>query len=135
MTREQLFGHSQIGFKDAPCGYIPCVESDTESSTASLLRMIYNDSDGNRRGDIAAYLSEQVPADVREFIRQNILSSATPVSSQVEGLDDDVIAEYTRDASESVYDYVSRMKSKFEQASSDYELLKQRAKTAEKSAE
>lgn len=101
------------------------IQADTKDNTMALLRMIYQTVDGERQGDIAAYMSSKTSPEIREYIRQNILMSQPVQASQVsDKLDDDMIAQYTRDASESSYEYASRMRQLFEHAQKDYDAVR-----------
>lgn len=120
MNREQISRHSLINGAKGSFGFYPIDIVDTESDVMQLLRLIYNDADGNLRGDIAAFLSEKTSPEIRDFIRQNIFGQPVSRASSVDGVSDETIAEFTRDANESIYDYKRRVQSLFEKYGEEF---------------
>lgn len=61
--------------------------------------------------DLAVFMSENTSPEIRDFIARNLMSDngAQTDGAKYDGLNDDVIAEYTRGKDESVQDYKSRM--------------------------
>lgn len=120
MNREQISMHSLINGAKGSYGIFSIDIVDTESDVMQLLRLIYNDADGNLRGDIAAFLSEKTSPEIRDFIRQNIFGQPVSRSSNIDGVSDETIAEFTRDADESIYDYKRRVQSLFEKYGEEF---------------
>lgn len=120
MNREQISKHSLINGAKGSYGIFSIDIVDTESDVMQLLRLIYNDADGNLRGDIAAFLSEKTSPEIRDFIRQNIFGQPVSRASSVDGVSDETIAEFTREADESIYDYKRRVQSLFEKYGEEF---------------
>lgn len=123
MKREQLLGHSMVKDIVALCPYgFDAPIQDTQ--IMQILRLIYNDENYHRRGDVAAYLSEKTSPEIRQFIYDNILNNNVSVPSNLD-LDDATLKEFTRDNLESIYDYRTRLASSLEKYASDYQSAKQ----------
>lgn len=62
-------------------------------------------------GDIAMFMNDNTSPEVREFIRQNLMSDngLETDGAKYNGLDDDTIALYTRNQGESLSQYRDRM--------------------------
>lgn len=62
-------------------------------------------------GDIALFMTQNTSPEVRDFIQQNLMRpvNADTDAGKYDGLDDDIIALYTRGADEDIYDYRDRM--------------------------
>lgn len=106
-----------------------------ETDTMQLLRMIYNDADNQRKGDISAYLDAKTSPELREYIRLNILGS---VGSQNHGLgtaDDETIELFIRHNGESGMQYRERLSAMLEKYSSDYKDLQDKVKLNSKKNE
>lgn len=123
MKREHLIGHSMV--KDivslCPYGFDAPVQ---DTQIQQILRLIYNDENYHRRGDVAAYLSDKTSPEIRQFIYDNILRNDVSVPSNL-NLDDAAIQEFTRDNLESIYDYRKRIASSLEKYASDYQSARQ----------
>lgn len=59
--------------------------------------------------DVGVFLSADTPPDIRDFIQRNLMGEVTPVNFNVEGVDDDTIAELTRSSNESIAQYAARV--------------------------
>lgn len=85
-----------------------------ESSEDSLLKGIYvpDSITGLPQSDISVFMSKNTSPEVREFIRQQVMSPngvSPDASVQYSSLDDDVIVQLTRNQSESLDDYRNRV--------------------------
>lgn len=94
-----------------------------ETDTMQLLRMIYNDGDNQRKGDIAAYLDTKTSPELREYIRLNILGSVGSRNQSFGDADDETIELFIRNNGESGIQYRERLSSMLEKYSSDYKEL------------
>lgn len=106
-----------------------------ETDTMQLLRMIYNDDEHQRKGDISAYLDAKTSPELREYIRLNILGSVGSRNSSLGSADDDTIELFIRHNGESGMQYRERLSTMLEKYSSDYEDLKKKVQTKQKSNE
>lgn len=82
-------------------------------------------------GDIAIFMSQNTSPEIKDFIQRNLMSPIDLENdgAKYDGLDDDTLAQYTRDANESVTDYRNRM---YREVYSQY---LERKKAAEQSSE
>lgn len=99
-----------------------------ESDTMQLLRMIYNDADNQRKGDIVAYLDSKTSPELREYIRLNILGSVCSRNQSFGNADDETIEMFIRNNGESGIQYRERLSIMLEKYSSDYKDLQEKAK-------
>lgn len=106
-----------------------------ETDTMQLLRMIYNDADNQRKGDIAAYLDSKTSPELREYIRLNILGSVGSCNHSFGDADDETIEMFIRNNGESGIQYRERLSSMLEKFSSDYKDLQEKAKLNSKTDE
>lgn len=100
-----------------------------ETDTMQLLRMIYNDDDYQRKGDITAYLDAKTSPELREYIRLNILGSVGARNNSMGAVDDETIELFIRHNGESGMEYRERLSSMLEKYSSDYDDLKKKVQT------
>lgn len=96
----------------------PCVddknEVETSSSTDELLNSIFAVDPVTMlpRGDVQVYMSDKVSPEIREFIRQNLMSpvkTSADISAKFGTLSDDEIAFFSRNSQESLGDYRQRL--------------------------
>lgn len=100
-----------------------------ETDTMQLLRMIYNDDDHQRKGDITAYLDAKTSPELREYIRLNILGSVGARNSSMGAADDETIELFIRHNGESGMQYRERLSAMLEKYSSDYDDLKKKVQS------
>lgn len=124
MKREQLINHSMVASLASYCPYDKDFDLP-DTNISNLLRIIYNDADGHRRGDIAAYLSEKTSPELRQFIYDNIIGNQVSVPSN-QNVSDEILAEFTRDNSESIYDYRNRVAASLERYGNDFKELREK---------
>lgn len=110
------FGHSfyrQIADLD----YEPIVDPERKSEVKSNVDAIYDSIFAVDpltmlpSGDIAQFMSSKVSPEIREFIRQNLMSPVPDdgVSAKFGTLSDDDIVMFSRQQGESLEDYRSRL--------------------------
>lgn len=80
---------------------------------------------GLPRGDLAYYLSPDGNPTVKAWLENNLLKPrAARVGSSIEGVTDDMLAEYSRGKDESVSDYAARLRSIYDSATAEINKLK-----------
>ena len=102
--------------------YVP-----STSQLDEILKDIFSvDPDsGLPRGDLAYYLSPDGNPTVKAWLENNLLKPrAKSVGTSIEGVTDDMLAEYSRGKDESVSDYAARLRSIYDSASAEIEKLK-----------
>ena len=102
--------------------YVP-----STSQLDEILKDIFSvDPDsGLPRGDLAYYLSPDGNPTVKAWLENNLLKPrAKSVGTSIEGVTDDMLAEYSRGKDESVSDYAARLRSISDSASAEIEKLK-----------
>ena len=102
--------------------YVP-VEDDMQR----ILREIYSVDEftGVPQGDLAYYLSPDGNPQVKEWLINNLLQPrAIAQGSSVEGVTDDMLAEFAKGRDESPSQYRERLISIYEQATADIEKFK-----------
>lgn len=110
------FGHS-LYRQIASLEYQPTVDperkSDVKSNVDSILDSIFATDPLTMlpSGDIAQFMSSKISPEIREFIRQNLMSPVLDdgVSAKFGTLSDDDIVMFSRNAGESLDDYRSRL--------------------------
>lgn len=106
-----------------------------ETDTMQLLRMIYNDDDYQRKGDISSYLDAKTSPELREYIRLNILGSVGSRNQSFGDADDDTIELFIRHNGESGMQYRERLSAMLEKYSSEYDDLKKKVQSKQNSDE
>lgn len=94
----------------------PSVEdkkSDIVSANEELFALIFSVDPKTLlpSGDIAMFMNENTSPQVKQFIQMNLQRPYDVLadSNLVEGVDDDIIAQYSRNQNESVSDYRRRL--------------------------
>ena len=88
--------------------YIP-----TDSDMDRILKEIYSvdEKSGLPKGDLAYYLSPNGNPQIKAWLENNLLKPrAASSGSSVEGVTDDMIAEYAKGSNESAEDYTARLR-------------------------
>lgn len=118
-------------FKNIDVDYVDPVKeepiADSDSTMFDILREIYSVDpiSGLPKGDIQYYLSKDGNPDVKRWLETNLLQPrAISSGSSVEGITDDMIADFARRSDESVSQYVERMASIRDSAIADIEKFK-----------
>ena len=97
--------------------YVP-----TDSDMDRILREIYSvdENSGLPKGDLAYYLSPDGNPQVKLWLENNLLKPrAAALGTSVEGVTDDMIAEFSKDANETGSEYQARLSSIYEAASKE----------------
>lgn len=87
--------------------YIP-----TDSDMDRILKEIYSvdEKSGLPKGDLAFYLSPDGNPQVKAWLENNLLKPrAAALGTSVEGVTDDMIADFAKGSNESAEDYTSRL--------------------------
>ena len=93
----------------------------SDSDLDRIIREIFSidENTGLPIGDIAYYMSPNGNPQVKDWIMNNLLKPSGRINSSVpDGVDDDVMAEFARGKEESVFDYASRLRSIYDEATS-----------------
>ena len=110
---KQLFTNGSVFEKESP----EIIYSDSDLDR--IIREIFSvdENTGLPIGDIAYYMSPNGNPQVKEWIMNNLLRPSGRINSSVpDGVDDDVLAEFARGKEESVFDYASRLRSIYDEA-------------------
>ena len=102
--------------------YVP-IEDDMQR----ILREIYtvDEITGVPQGDLAYYLSPDGNPQVKEWLVNNLLQPrAMAQGSSIEGVTDDMLAEFAKGRDESPMQYRERLNSIYQQATADIEKFK-----------
>lgn len=110
------FGHTFYR-QVANLEYVPTIDperkSDVKSNVDAILDSIFAVDPVTMlpSGDIAQFMSTKVSPEIREFIRQNLMSPVPDdgVSAKFGSLSDDDIVAFSRQSGESLDDYRSRL--------------------------
>lgn len=117
------FGISLVETNDVvDPAYVP-----SASQIDEILKDIFSvDPDsGLPRGDLAYYLSPDGNPTVKAWLENNLLKPrASRVGTSIDGVTDDMLAEYSRGKDESVSDYAERLRSIYDSATAEIEKLK-----------
>lgn len=97
-----------------------------ESNLKSMLDEIFSVDpvSGFPKGDIQYYLSSEGNPQIKQWLENNLLRPRMSGSQTLEGVTDDIRAEFSRKSGESVDDYQSRLMSLYDSAKAEYERLK-----------
>lgn len=77
---------------------------------------------GFPKGDIAYFLSKDGNPQVKAWLESNLLSPRAKLSgTTIEGVTDDVIADFARNDGESAVDYANRLRGYYDAAKAEYE--------------
>lgn len=79
---------------------------------------------GFPKGDIQYYLSADGNPMVKQWLETHLLKPRQTSGQSIQGLTDDMIAEFSRVRGESIEDYQARLTSLYDAAKADYERLK-----------
>ena len=113
-----------------PIYVTPVVDPDyvpVEDDMQRILREIYSvdENTGLPQGDLAYYLSPDGNPQVKDWLVNNLLKPrAISQGSSVEGVTDDMLAEYAKGRDESADDYRQRLSDIHAQALADIEKFK-----------
>lgn len=104
----------------------PAPQND-ESELKSILDEIFSVDavSGFPRGDIQYYLSSDGNPLVKQWLETHLLKPRAAVSSNPDGVTDDLINEMSRGADESISDYQKRLMSIYDRAKVDIDSLRQ----------
>ena len=76
---------------------------------------------GFPKGDFQYYMSANGNPQVKAWLEQYLLKPRMPIGSSVDGMTDDMSAEFSRGADESLSDYQLRITSLYDSAKAEYE--------------
>lgn len=110
--------------------YVP-----TDSEFDRILKEIYSvdDSTGLPKGDLVYYLSPDGNPQVKAWLENNLLKPrAAKLGSSVEGVTDDMLAEYMKGSDESSNAYVERLRGIYESTSKEIQEYKSKINADEK---
>ena len=98
-----------------------------ESELKSVLDEIFSVDlvSGFPRGDIQYYLSSDGNPLVKQWLETHLLKPRMSVSSNPDGVTDDLINEMSRGVDESIFDYQARLKSIYDTAKADLDSFRQ----------
>ena len=102
--------------------YVP-----TDSDMDRILKEIYSvdENSGLPKGDLAYYLSSDGNPQVKSWLENNLLKPrAAANGTSVEGVTDDMIAEYAKGSNESAEDYTARLKKIYDDTSAEIQKFK-----------
>lgn len=102
--------------------YIP-----TDSDMDRILKEIYSvdENSGLPIGDLSYYLSPNGNPQVKAWLENNLLKPrAAALGTSVEGVTDDMIAEYSKGSNESAEDYTARLKKIYDDTTSEIQKFK-----------
>lgn len=105
--------------------YVP-----TDSDMDRILREIYSvdEKTGLPQGDLAYYLSPDGNPQVKSWLENNLLKPrAVNNGTSVDGVTDDMLAEYQKMPNESVYDYATRLRGIYDSALEEIKKFKESA--------
>lgn len=97
--------------------YVP-----TDSEMDNILKEIYSidERTGLPNGDLSYYLSPDGNPQIKQWLENNLLKPrAVRVGSSVEGVTDDMLAEFARQKDESSSDYAVRMRGIYDAAAKE----------------
>ena len=97
--------------------YVP-----TDSDMDRILRDIYSvdENSGLPKGDLVYYLSPDGNPQVKVWLENNLLKPrAAALGTSVDGVTDDLIAEFSKNANESGREYQARLTSIYENTSKE----------------
>lgn len=103
--------------------YVP-----TDSDMDRILREIYSvdEKTGLPQGDLVYYLSPDGNPQVRSWLENNLLKPrAVANGTSVDGVTDDMLAEYSKLPGESVSDYAIRLRGIYDTAADDIRKFKE----------
>lgn len=116
LPSDLAFGHSfyrQVANLEYEPTIDPERKSDVQSNVDSILDSIFAVDPVTMlpSGDIAKFMSSKVSPEIREFIRQNLMSPVPDdgVSAKFGTLSDDDIVAFSRQQGETLDDYRSRL--------------------------
>ena len=102
--------------------YVP-----TDSDMDRILKAIYSvdEKSGLPQGDLAFYLSPDGNPQIKSWLENNLLKPrAAARGTSVEGVTDDMIAEYAKGSNESAEDYSARLKKIYDDTSAEIQKFK-----------
>lgn len=102
--------------------YVP-----TDSDMDGILREIYSvdENSGLPKGDLVYYLSPDGNPQVKAWLENNLLKPrAAARDTSVEGVTDDMIAEFAKGSNESAEDYTSRLKKIYDDTTAEIQKFK-----------
>lgn len=102
--------------------YVP-----TDSEFDRILKEIYSvdENTGLPKGDLVYYLSPDGNPQVKSWLENNLLKPrAAKVGTSLEGVTDDMLAEYAKGSDESASAYVERMRGIYESTSKEIQEYK-----------
>lgn len=105
--------------------YVP-----TDSDMDRILKEIFSvdDKNGFPIGDLAYYLSPDGNPQIKAWLENNLLKPrAASLGSSVDGVTDDMLAEYSRKSGESAESYVTRLRGIYDNAVADIKKFKENA--------
>lgn len=94
----------------------------TDSEMDNILKEIFSvdERSGLPNGDLAYYLSPDGNPQIKAWLENNLLKPrAERVGSSVEGVTDDMLAEFAKQKDESSYDYAIRLRGIYDTASKE----------------
>lgn len=101
------------------------VPTDTEMD--NILKEIFSvdERTGLPNGDLAYYLSPDGNPQIKQWLENNLLKArAARVGSSVEGVTDDMLAEFAKQKDESSVDYAIRLRGIYDSATKEIEDFK-----------
>lgn len=100
----------------------PEIEFD-DSPLKAILDEIFavDEVSGLPKGDIQYYMSANGNPQVKQWLENNILKPRMSANTTMEGLTDDMIAEFSQRKDESLADYSERIRGIYDTAKAEYE--------------
>lgn len=98
-----------------------------ESQMMDILKEIFSvdERSGLPKGDLNYYLSPEGNPQVKQWLENNLLKPRAAVfGTSIEGVTDDMRAEYAKGKDESVVDYAARLRGIYDSAVAEIEKLK-----------
>lgn len=116
-------------------GLTPLIHNDvvdpdfipTDSEMDNILKEIFSvdERTGLPNGDLAYYLSPDGNPQIKQWLENNLLKPrAARVGSSVEGVTDDMLAEFAKQKDESSFEYANRLKGLYDAATKEIEDFK-----------
>lgn len=102
--------------------YVP-----TDSEMDRIFKEIFSvdENSGLPKGDLAYYLSSDGNPQVKAWLENNLLKPrAAATGTTLEGVTDDMLAEFARGSKESPEDYATRLKGIYDKSVADIEKYK-----------
>ena len=120
-----VFSNLDLSYNGRELHIDPAPQPDT-SDLKQVLDEIFSVDPvtGFPKGDIQYYMSADGNPMVKQWLETHLLKPRQTSCQSMQGLTDDMIAEFSRVSGESIEDYQARLTSLYDSAKADYERLK-----------